>query len=291
MESAVQMLACWRRMNLWHHSSAFSLLCWRRIQEDRLSVLAGHLAYVTLLSLVPLVTVIFSIFSFFPIFASVRLQVEEFVFANFVPAASDIIHHHFSRFVANASRMTSIGVVALVLVALLLISAIDQNLNHIWRSRGQRPKMTTFAVYWMILTLGPLLAGASILATSYVISLRVFHHMQLLSNAAGLMLGVLPFILSFFSLMLIFVMVPNVKIRWRDALAGAAVSALLLEGAKKVFALYITNFTSYQTIYGALAVIPILFVWVYLSWWLVLLGAEFTASLGDYRIRRAPVWD
>ncbi len=285
------MLAYWRRMNVWHHSAAFSLLCWRRIQEDRLSVLAGHLAYVTLLSLVPLVTVVFSIFSFFPIFASVRLQVEEFVFANFVPAASDIIHHHFSRFVANASRMTSIGVVALVLVALLLISAIDQNLNHIWRSRGQRPKMTTFAVYWMILTLGPLLAGASILATSYVISLRVFHHMQLLSNAAGLMLGILPFILSFFSLMLIFVMVPNVKIHWRDALAGAAVSALLLEGAKKVFALYITHFTSYQTIYGALAVIPILFVWVYLSWWLVLLGAEFTASLGDYRIRRAPVWD
>ncbi len=254
-------------------------------------MLAGHLAYVTLLSLVPLVTVVFSIFSFFPIFSSVRLQVEEFIFANFVPAASDVIHHHFSRFVANASKMTSIGVVALVLVALLLISAIDQNLNHIWRSRGQRPKMTTFAVYWMILTLGPLLAGASILITSYVVSLRVFHHMQLLSSAANFMLGILPFCLSFFSLLLLFVAVPNVKIRWRDALVGAIVSALLLEGAKKVFALYITNFTSYQTIYGALAVIPILFVWVYLSWWLVLLGAEFTASMGDYRNRRAPIWD
>ncbi len=284
-------LAVWKPTELGHHITAFSKLCWRRIQEDRLSVLAGHLAYVTLLSLVPLVTVVFSIFSFFPIFASVRLQVEEFIFANFVPAASDVIHHHFSRFVANASKMTSIGVVALVVVALLLISAIDQNLNHIWRSRGQRPKMTTFAVYWMILTLGPLLAGASILITSYVVSLRVFHHMQLLSSAANFMLGILPFCLSFISLLLLFVAVPNVKIRWRDALVGAIVSALLLEGAKKVFALYITNFTSYQTIYGALAVIPILFVWVYLSWWLVLLGAEFTASMGDYRNRRAPIWD
>ena len=284
-------LAVWKPTELGHHITAFSKLCWRRIQEDRLSVLAGHLAYVTLLSLVPLVTVVFSIFSFFPIFASVRLQVEEFIFANFVPAASDVIHHHFSRFVANASKMTSIGVVALVVVALLLISAIDQNLNHIWRSRGQRPKMTTFAVYWMILTLGPLLAGASILITSYVVSLRVFHHMLLLSSAANFMLGILPFCLSFISLLLLFVAVPNVKIRWRDALVGAIVSALLLEGAKKVFALYITNFTSYQTIYGALAVIPILFVWVYLSWWLVLLGAEFTASMGDYRNRRAPIWD
>lgn len=266
-------------------------ICRRRVHEDRLSVLAGHLAYVTLLSLVPLVTVVFSIFSFFPIFGSVRLQIEEFVFSNFLPAASDQIHHHFTRFVANASKMTSIGVVALVLVALLLISAIDQNLNHIWRSRGQRPKMTTFAVYWMVLTLGPLLAGASILATSYVVSLRVFHHMQLLSSAAKLMLGILPFLLSFCSLMLLFVAVPNVKIRWREAMFGAAVAALLLEGAKKVFALYITQFASYQTIYGALAAIPILLVWIYMSWWIVLLGAEFTASLGDFRSRRAPVWD
>ena len=94
-------------------------ICRRRLHEDRLPVLAGHLAYVTLLSLVPLVTVIFSIFSFFPIFAPARLQIEEFVFSNFVPAASDLIHHHINRFVANASRMTSIGVAALVLVGAL----------------------------------------------------------------------------------------------------------------------------------------------------------------------------
>ena len=275
----------------WRHFLAVLLICRKRMHEDRLPVLAGHLAYVTLLSLVPLVTVVFSIFSFFPIFGSVRLQIEEFVFSNFVPAASDQIHHHFSRFVANASRMTSIGVAALVLVALLLISAIDQNLNHIWRSRGQRARMTTFAVYWMVLTLGPLLAGASILATSYVVSLRIFHHMQLLGSAAKFMLSILPFLLSFSSLMLLFVAVPNVKIQWRDAMLGAGLAALLLEGAKKVFALDITQFASYQTIYGALAAIPILLVWIYLSWWIVLLGAEYTASLGDYRMRRTPVWD
>ena len=274
-----------------HHLHSFFQLWCKRLREDRLSVLAGHLAYVTLLSLVPLVTVVFSIFSFFPVFAPVRLKVEAFVFANFVPAASDVIHSHFSRFVGNASKTTSIGVFALIVVALLLISAIDQNLNHIWRSRGQRAKMTTFAVYWLVLTMGPLLAGASILATSYVISLKVLDHIQLLSLAMRYLLDTLPFLLSFCGLVLLFTAVPNVPIRLRDAMAGAALSALSLEIAKKMFAVYITEWAAYESIYGALAVIPILFVWIYLSWWLVLLGAEFTAALGDYRLRRTPVWD
>ncbi len=274
-----------------HHAQVFFQIWCKRLREDRLPVLAGHLAYVTLLSLVPLVTVVFSIFSFFPVFAPVRSKVEEFVFSNFVPAASDVIHTHFSRFVGNASRTTSIGVMALILVALLLISAIDQNLNHIWRSRGQRSKMTTFAVYWLVLTMGPLLAGASILATSYVTSLRVLNHIELLGAAMRYLLDLLPFLLSFCGLVLLFTAVPNVKIRLRDAVAGAVLSALLLEVAKKGFAYYITQWAAYEAIYGALAGIPILFVWIYLSWWLVLLGAEFTASLGDFRARRMPVWD
>ena len=266
-------------------------ICRRRLHEDRLPVLAGHLAYVTLLSLVPLVTVIFSIFSFFPIFAPARLQIEEFVFSNFVPAASDLIHHHINRFVANASRMTSIGVAALVLVALLLISAIDQNLNQIWRTRGQRRLAITLAMYWMVLTLGPLLAGTSILVTSYVVSLRVLNQLQMPGMLASLMLGVLPFLLSLCSLLLLFVAVPNCKVNWRHALAVAAFSALLLEGGKRVFAIYIAHFTAYKAIYGALAAIPILLVWIYVSWWIVLLGAELTASLGDYRRQCRVSWD
>ena len=151
--------------------------------------------------------------------------------------------------------------------------------------------MTTFAVYWLVLTMGPLLAGASILATSYVISLKVLDHIQLLSLAMRYLLDTLPFLLSFCGLVLLFTAVPNVPIRLRDAMAGAALSALSLEIAKKMFAVYITEWAAYESIYGALAGIPILFVWFYLSWWLVLLGAEFTAALGDYRLRRAPVWD
>ncbi len=283
------------RLSSWRHRFApllgFLRLFLGRWHQDRLPVLAGHLAYVTLLSLVPLVAVIFSVLSYLPAFDELRQQIEGFVFDNFVPAAGEAIQAHFTQFVTNSTRTTSIGILALVVVALLLISAIDENLNHIWRSRGERGKVTTLAVYWLILTLGPLLAGASILATSYVVSLRLFE-VELVSRLGGLLLGLLPFVLSLGGMLLLYLVVPNARVRFRHALGGAVLAALLFEGAKKGFAFYITYFTSYEAIYGALAVVPILFVWIYLSWLIVLLGAEVTAALGDYRQQQsAPHWD
>ena len=153
-------------------------------------------------------------------------------------------------------------------MALLLIRAIDEDLNHIWRTRGQRSRFMTLAVYWLVLSLGPLLVGASILVTSYVVSLRLFQ-LELVSVLWTRLLGLLPFVLSLGSIILLYLVVPNVRVRFKDALVGAGLAALLFEGAKKGFAFYITHFTSYQAIYGALAGIPILFVWVYLSWFIV----------------------
>lgn len=259
---------------------------WQRMHRDHLSVMAGHLAYVSLLSLVPLISVVFAVFSVIPQFETVRQQLELFVFTNFVPAAGEQIHGHLSRLVANASALTSIGIAALFVVALLQLSAIDQHLNHIWRSQRRRHWLLTLLLYWLLLVFGPLMAGGSILLSSYLLSLRLLHQVQLFDSAAGVALGALPGLFSFCGALLLFLSLPNRRGHLKPALLGAACAALLLELAKKGFAFYISRFTSYEAIYGALAGIPILFVWVYVSWWILLFGAEIGAGLESFWLRK-----
>lgn len=166
MLKTIQDKARHRTRPLW----AWLKLLWQRIDEDNMTTLAGNLAYVSLLSLVPLVAVVFALFAAFPMFSDVSIQLRHFIFANFLPATGDVIQRYIEQFVANSNKMTAVGACGLIVTALLLMYSIDSALNTIWRSKRARPKIYSFAVYWMILTLGPLLAGAS-LAISFLFAL------------------------------------------------------------------------------------------------------------------------
>ena len=276
MLKTIQDKARHRTRPLW----AWLKLLWQRIDEDNMTTLAGNLAYVSLLSLVPLVAVVFALFAAFPMFSDVSIQLRHFIFANFLPATGDVIQRYIEQFVANSNKMTAVGACGLIVTALLLMYSIDSALNTIWRSKRARPKIYSFAVYWMILTLGPLLAGASLAISSYLLSLRWASD---LNTVIDNVLRIFPLLLSWISFWLLYSIVPTIRVPNRDAIVGAFVAALLFEAGKKGFALYITMFPSYQLIYGVLAVIPILFVWVYWTWCIVLLGAEITVTLGEYR--------
>ncbi|MBW3697658.1 virulence factor BrkB family protein [Vibrio sp. T187] len=251
-----------------------------RMKHDRVNVNAGYLAYITLLSIVPMLTVLLSILSSFSVFADVGIVLQNFIINNFVPAAGDAVHGALLEFVSNTGKMTAVGSVFLFVAALMLISNIDKNLNYIWRVTQKRRAVFSFSMYWMVLTLGPILVGASIAATSYVTSLKLLES-ETISGAFNLLLRWLPFILSFSAFVGLYLLVPNKKVYVSHAVLGAFVAAILFELSKKGFAAYITQFPSYQLIYGALAAIPILFVWVYLCWLIVLIGAEVTAALGE----------
>lgn len=253
----------------------------QRLKQEQLPVVAGYLSYVSLMSLVPLLVVMLSVMTAFPLFAELQLTVEAFVYENFVPAAGDVVQQYLSGFVDNASKMSAVAIFFLFIVALLLISAIDKTLNKIWRVTQKRRTITSLALYWMVLTLGPIFVGASIALTSYIISFVSLGDYDVF-GLTNIVIRMLPLLASISAFVILYMAVPNKDVPFKFAVGGAFIAALLFEFAKKLFALYLTAFPSYQAIYGALATIPILFLWIYLSWLIVLAGATFSVTLQDF---------
>ena len=252
-----------------------------RFHEDRILYYSGYLSYVTLLSMVPLLAVVFSFFSIFPVFEKLKEEVEEFVFRNFVPALGDAVQEQILSFVENATRMTPLGLLVLLIVAVLLLSSIDHTLNQIWHVRKNRGLIVSYSIYLVVLITSPFLLGTSLAATSYLVSLSGIEEDASLS-VIKLLLSSLPFLGSFLFFLLLYIIVPYTKVHFWSAVSGALIATLLFEISKSAFALYFINFPVYQVIYGALAVIPLLFIWVFISWVVVLVGAQIAASLDGF---------
>lgn len=260
---------------------AFHVL--QRYVDDRCPRVAAELSYTTLLSLVPLLAVGLAMLTAFPVFAGMREVIQEFMFANFVPAAGDVVQKQFSNFLDNAGKLTIFGIIALGVTALLLLNTIEAAFNLIWREKRARPVIIRFLTYWAILTLGPLLIGSSIALSSYIFTLTKLVGIEAFTGPMGGMLRFLPFLLLALGLMALYVIMPARPARWRPALAGAVVAALLFEVLKRLFALYVTQFPSYEAIYGALAALPLFLIWMYLAWGVVLFGAEVAASIPEWQ--------
>ncbi|MCX8586625.1 MULTISPECIES: virulence factor BrkB family protein [unclassified Gilliamella] len=265
-------------MNILKHIQTFLVMLWSRINHDRLTSSSAELAYTTILALVPLITVVFSLLSAFPMFNEVSQSLKQLIYSNLVPTASDTIQNYLEQFIANTKKMTFIGIIGLIVTSLLLINSINNALNRIWQTKRKRSFMYNLTMYWTILTLGPILVGSSVAVSSYIFSLKW------LSNAASgdLLLSTLPFIISVVGFWLLYSIIPTESIPFKEAVVGALVAAILFEIGKRAFALYVTSFPTYQLIYGVVSSIPIMLVWIYCSWCIVLFGAEFAATLADY---------
>ncbi|MEI6897192.1 MAG: virulence factor BrkB family protein [Psychromonas sp.] len=260
---------------VWHY---LVFLC-SRCQQDNIKVPAGHLAYVTLLSIVPCLAVIFYMLSAFPMFSELNQIMEDLIYNNFVPTSGDAIKDHVSGFIENTKKMSMMGIASLIVIALLLISTIDQTINSIWRCTNKRSIVQAFTIYWTILSLGPIILGSSIALSSYLFS--IVQEKGFLSIGQQF-LSFMPFIIAWLAFTGIYTLVPHQRVSFRYSLVGGLVASLLLNLGTDLFTLYITNFPSQQIIYGALAVIPIMFVWVYFNWLIVLFGAEVTATLEEH---------
>lgn len=266
---------------------AFGRHLWLQFREDRSFESAGALSYTSLLALVPLMAVMFGVISAFPVFDRWAEELEAYIFANFVPAAGDVVQEYLSQFVGRTAGLTGAGTVFLIATAILLMSTIEKSLNRIWRVRTQRRPANRLVIYWAVLTLGPLLVGASLVLTSYLAALPLLAPELVRGLLQELILKLAPFLVALVAFTLVFIVVPNRRVRWHHALVGAALSALMFELAKAGFVWYVTNFPTYERLYGALATIPLFFVWIYVSWTVVLLGASVSAALTTFNYRRA----
>ena len=266
-----------------------------RFSEDRCVQIASSLTFTTLLSLIPLITVTVTVFAAFPVFTDLMTQLKIFLLENMVPeVAGKVITVYMTQFSSEAAKLTMLGIVGLAITALLLMHTIDRAFNTIWRVHRPRTVLQRFLTYWTMLTIGPIIVGASLSVTYYVVSysLGYVKHIPLLGPTT---LKLLPVGLMSMAFTLLYLAVPNRYVPWLHALVGGIFAGLAFELMKRVFAWYITSYASYTLVYGAFATFPIFLLWIYFSWLVVLLGAVIAAALAHWRggtwlLTRGPGW-
>jgi membrane protein len=253
-----------------------------RFREERATQTAGSLTYTTLLALVPLFAVALAISTAFPVFDQWIASLQLFVLENVLPdtPAVNVVMDQVNAFTQNVGRLTAIGVAGFVVTSVMLMLTIDNALNRIFRVQRRRSVVQNVFVYWAVISLGPLLVGASLSGT-YLAVRESLGALQL-DVVADALLGVLPFLFTCAALVLLYAIVPARPVEWRHALLGGVLAGVGFEVAKRGFAIYLSRVPTYTLIYGAFATIPIFLVWLYLSWLVVLTGAILTAMLPAY---------
>jgi membrane protein len=265
-----------RRLQAWPWLGT-ALTLYQRFREDRLAVTAGSLTFTSVISLVPLATVMLALFSAFPIFSTLQETLQRYFVANLFPdTIARPVLGAITQFSARANRLGLVGLVVLVISAIALILTIDRALNAIWRVRKPRPIAQRVLVYWSAMTLGPLLLGVSLTATSYAIS-AARGYGEFAPQGFGVVIAVLEFVTIALGMTALFHYVPNTHVRWRHALIGGLFVAIGIAAGKRLLALYFSTVPTYNMIYGAFATVPIFLIWIYLSWVVVLLGAVLAA--------------
>lgn len=250
-----------------------------RFREDRLGLTASSLTFTTTIALVPLVTVLLAVFTAFPMFAKFQGVLQQWLIESLIPdTIARQVLGYLTQFAGKASKLGGVGLAVLFITALALILTIDRTLNAIWRVRKPRPLGQRVLVYWAVMTLGPILLALSLSLTSYALSASK----GLVGGLPGgvqLLLDSLQFVLLAWGMAALYRYVPNTHVRWTHAWLGGLFVSVGFEAAKKLLVLYLGKVPTYSVLYGAFATLPIMLIWIYVGWVIVLLGAVIAAYL------------
>lgn len=264
----------------------FTLYVGRRLMRDNVPGVAASLGYTSLLALVPLMAVGLAILAAFPAFDEAVGAFQDFIFENFVPAAGEVVQENLQRFIGATGQLTAVGVAGLAVTAVLMLTTLERAMNTIFRVSQGRPVVARVMMYWTVLTLGPLLIGASFTLSSTLAARALAYGGEDVRGLWGHVSALMPSLLTFLAFTLTYMIVPNRRVRLRDAALGGLAATLLFAALRHGFLVFVAGVPTYQTIYGALATLPVFLIWMYLSWIAFLAGAVMTASLPEWRMKR-----
>ena len=259
----------------------FLIFLVRRAKNDTIFRVSSSLSYTSLIAIVPLFVIGLAIFSAFPGFTTIKEQFQEFILKNFVPDIGQEISQYFVNFMNAAAQITTIGVVGLAVTSIMLLSTIENSLNFIFKVYKPRNIKTKITLYWTVITLGPILLGAAFSLRSYLFTLQNLMPEEL-SNSMYLS-QMLPSLMTMLVLVMVYVLVPNKKVKISNALVGAFIAVLLFWVLRKSFGILVIENATYKTLYGALAALPVFLIWMYLAWSVVIFGAVVTAALEEFQ--------
>ena len=251
----------------------------RRARKERLAQVAGSLTFTTVLSIAPFLAVSFALFTRFPMFRRFEDALEEHLLKSLLPAdISRTVLKYLNQFAANASGLTLVGSLFLLVAAIALLLTVENAFNQIWNVKRNRPFYKRVGLYLLMLAVGPPALGVSLWATSYVLGASI-SLIGTLPPSARFVLNLGPVVLSMVVVTSLFYFVPNTKVRRRDAIAGGLIAGIALELGKRGFATYLLKLPTYKAVYGAFAVFPVFLLWVYFSWLVTLTAALIAANL------------
>ena len=261
-------------------STLWRRLLWiiARFDEQNCLTIAGSLTFTSLLALVSAMTVVYLGLAFLPAYAALATQAEDFIFENFIPSSSLLVQEKLTEFAGRAEGLTELGLLGLALTTLMLLLSIERHFNAIWQV--DKPKWTLARVLLLIvlLTIGPALVLTGISVSTYLLSLPLLATVDII-GIAPLALNHLPTLCLFVVFSCLFAFVPNAAVGAREALLGGVLTTLAFKMAFALFA-WFSQYFVYNVIYGALAVLPVFLLWLFLVWVIVLLGAIFVCSMG-----------
>lgn len=258
----------------------FALFVIRRFEADRCRDQAASLTYTTLFAVVPMLTVFLVIISSIKALEPARQQLQQLIYSHFLPRTTIAFDKAFNAFTDKSSNLTVIGILFLFVTTVMMLSSIETVFNRIWRVQETRGGIIGFMRYWTIISLGPILLGSAFAISSTVASLNV-----LSNNFAGyevngeFILWGISFVLTILGFFILNWTIPNRSVPIKAALIAGTFSAVVFELLKNLFGVIMSNFTSYEIVYGAFAAIPIFLLLIFLSWNIVLLGVEISYGL------------